>query len=65
MSASALRGLEVLTFLAHRSRPATINDVAVGIGMSRATAYRIVDDLVKAGWLSLMEPGSRLRQFRR
>jgi DNA-binding IclR family transcriptional regulator len=60
MASSALRGLEILAFLAEQSAAATVNDIATGTGISRATAYRIVDELVKAGWLRPVEQTSRL-----
>ncbi|GAA4013343.1 IclR family transcriptional regulator [Streptomyces plumbiresistens] len=52
------RGLAMLDHLAV-VRTCTTQDLAAALGLSRSTAYRLVDRLVEQGWL-VQEPGSGL-----
>jgi DNA-binding IclR family transcriptional regulator len=45
------RYLEILLFVAQSSEPVSAGAVAAGTAASRTTAYRILDDLCRDGWL--------------
>lgn len=46
-----LCGLEVVRYLAGESSPATSRQISAATGISRATIYRTLKELVDAGWL--------------
>jgi len=51
ISATALKALGVLDFVGEQRRPVTVNEVATGIGVDRATAYRMLMTLAQAGYV--------------
>lgn len=51
VSATALKALSVLDFVGGQRRPVTVNDVAAGIGVDRATAYRMLMTLAQSGYV--------------
>ena len=51
MAQSHLRALELLEFLVSHPEVGTVPALAEASGVGRATAYRMVDELVRAGWL--------------
>ena len=61
MATGLVGGLELLKLFAHAHGPLTIPEVVDGSGLNRATAYRMVDDLVATGWLRLHDDQSPRR----
>ena len=51
MAYSTLCGLELIRFLAEQAEPASIRDIIDATGIARATTYRTVDELSRAGWI--------------
>ena len=51
MAYSTLCGLELIRFLAEQAQPASIRDIIDATGIARATTYRTVDELSRAGWI--------------
>lgn len=51
MAFSMFIGLDVLEFVSGEAAPVTIRQIMEATGISRPTAYRTLDDLVKGGWL--------------
>jgi IclR family pca regulon transcriptional regulator len=49
---SMVYGLDLVRFLAAQQRPVSIGEIVEGTGIARATAYRAVDELIKAGYMS-------------
>lgn len=47
-----LRALEALEFIASRREQATTGEIARALGMDRSSAYRLVEDLWKGGWVT-------------
>ncbi len=47
-----LRTLDILEYLSSQPEPLTAQQTADATGVSRATLYRTLEDLVQAGWLS-------------
>lgn len=52
VSATALKALTVLDFIGEQRRPLSVLEVAEGICVDRATAYRMLMTLVQAGYVS-------------
>ena len=52
ISATALKALNVLDFIGEHRKPLTVMEVADGIGVDRATAYRMLLTLVQSGYVS-------------
>ena len=52
VSATALKALNVLDFIGEQRKPLTVLEVADGIGVDRATAYRMLLTLVQAGYVA-------------
>lgn len=51
MAYGTLCGLEVVRYLAGEGAPATSRQISAATGISRATIYRTLNELVDAGWL--------------
>lgn len=51
ISATALKALAVLDFMGEQGRALSVMDVAQGVGVDRATAYRMLLTLVQAGYV--------------
>lgn len=51
MAYSTLCGLELIRFLAEQGEPTSIRDIIDATGIARATTYRTVDELTRAGWI--------------
>lgn len=61
ISATALKAFSVLDFVGEQRQPVTAANVAAGLGVDRATAYRMLMTLVQAGYVSrVAEGGFRL-----
>ena len=51
MAYSTLSGLDLIRFLADQSEPVSIREIIDATGIARATTYRTVDELTRAGWI--------------
>lgn len=51
MSAGLISGLSLLAHFAAEREPQTIREAAEAVGIRKATAYRMVEDLEREGWL--------------
>jgi DNA-binding IclR family transcriptional regulator len=45
------KALDLIEAIAHADRPLRLSEVAEAVGMHRATAYRVLLDLVRRGWV--------------
>ena len=54
MAYSTVYGLELISFLAQQSKPASIREIIESTGIARATTYRALDELTKAGYVSVL-----------
>ena len=61
MAKGLLGGLELLRQFSQARGPLTIPEAVEGSSLNRATAYRMVEDLVAAGWLTVHEDQSPRR----
>ena len=60
ISATALKAFSVLDFVGEQRGPVTAAEVAIGLGVDRATAYRMLMTLVQAGYV-IRDDGSGFR----
>ncbi|MCC7364863.1 MAG: helix-turn-helix domain-containing protein [Dehalococcoidia bacterium] len=54
------RALDVLAYLVRHRDAATVADIAEGVRLTKATAYRLVEELVEDGWLARSDSPMRL-----
>ena len=64
ISATALKAFSVLDFVGEQRRPVTAAEVAAGLGVDRATAYRMLMTLVQAGYVIRDEGGGFRLSFK-
>jgi DNA-binding IclR family transcriptional regulator len=61
VSESHVRALSLLEYLAAHPEPRSATEIAAEIGVARATVYRMLDELVRNGWLKSSATGEGYR----
>ena len=64
ISATALKAFSVLDFVGEQRQPVTAGGVASGLGVDRATAYRMLMTLLQAGYVSRTADGGFRLSFK-